>query len=82
MLADLPGKDRGQQSFSQGFRWLLTMQNPDGGWSAFERNINHNILNEIPFADFGREGEESRSPNPRRGVPIRVGRCTTGSEGS
>lgn len=31
--------------------WLLGMQNSDGGWAAFDRDINHEILTEVPFAD-------------------------------
>ncbi len=31
--------------------WLLAMQNDDGGWAAFDRNINKDILTKIPFAD-------------------------------
>jgi squalene-hopene/tetraprenyl-beta-curcumene cyclase len=32
-------------------RWLLGMQNRDGGWAAFDRNIDHEILTKVPFAD-------------------------------
>ncbi len=32
-------------------RWLLAMQNTDGGWAAFDRDINHEILTKVPFAD-------------------------------
>lgn len=32
-------------------RWLLGMQNRDGGWAAFDRNINRELLTRIPFAD-------------------------------
>src|SRR5262249_26372614 len=31
--------------------WLLGMQNSDGGWAAFDRDINHELLTKIPFAD-------------------------------
>ena len=31
--------------------WLLGMQNKDGGWAAFDRDINREILTKIPFAD-------------------------------
>jgi squalene-hopene/tetraprenyl-beta-curcumene cyclase len=31
--------------------WLLHMQNRDGGWAAFDRNINRELLTKIPFAD-------------------------------
>ncbi len=32
-------------------RWLLGMQNRDGGWAAFDRDINRDILTKVPFAD-------------------------------
>src|SRR5439155_24657903 len=32
-------------------RWLLAMQNNDGGWAAFDRNINRELLTKVPFAD-------------------------------
>jgi squalene-hopene/tetraprenyl-beta-curcumene cyclase len=35
----------------RGVRWLLGMQNRDGGWAAFDRDVNHEILTKIPFAD-------------------------------
>jgi squalene-hopene/tetraprenyl-beta-curcumene cyclase len=31
--------------------WLLAMQNRDGGWAAFDRGINREILTKVPFAD-------------------------------
>jgi squalene-hopene/tetraprenyl-beta-curcumene cyclase len=35
----------------RGLAWLLQMQNKDGGWAAFDRDINHEILTKVPFAD-------------------------------
>jgi squalene-hopene/tetraprenyl-beta-curcumene cyclase len=35
----------------RGLNWLLHMQNQDGGWAAFDRDINHEILTKVPFAD-------------------------------
>ena len=31
--------------------WLVAMQNSDGGWAAFDRNIDNEILTKVPFAD-------------------------------
>ncbi len=36
-----------------GLRWLLTMQNPDGGWSAFEQGVDDDYVDMIPFNDMG-----------------------------
>ncbi|MHC4415379.1 MAG: squalene--hopene cyclase [Planctomycetota bacterium] len=35
----------------RGVRWLLAMQNDDGGWAAFDRTRHRRILEYIPFAD-------------------------------
>jgi squalene-hopene/tetraprenyl-beta-curcumene cyclase len=35
----------------RGTAWLLGMQNSDGGWAAFDRNINREVLTKVPFAD-------------------------------
>ncbi len=35
----------------RGARWLLAMQNNDGGWAAFDRTRDRKILEHIPFAD-------------------------------
>ena len=35
----------------RGLRWLLGMQNRNGGWAAFDRNVDHEILTKVPFAD-------------------------------
>jgi squalene-hopene/tetraprenyl-beta-curcumene cyclase len=35
----------------RGLHWLLGMQNRDGGWAAFDRDINREILTKVPFAD-------------------------------
>jgi squalene-hopene/tetraprenyl-beta-curcumene cyclase len=35
----------------RGLRWLLAMQNRDGGWAAFDRDVNRELLTRVPFAD-------------------------------
>jgi squalene-hopene/tetraprenyl-beta-curcumene cyclase len=34
-------------------RWLLAMQCRNGGWAAFDRDNDRQILTKIPFCDFG-----------------------------
>ncbi len=34
-----------------GLRWLLAMQCKDGGWAAFDKDNNRDILCKVPFAD-------------------------------
>jgi squalene-hopene/tetraprenyl-beta-curcumene cyclase len=31
--------------------WLLAMQNRDGGWAAFDADIDNEVLTKVPFAD-------------------------------
>ena len=38
-------------AIDRGVRWLLAMQNRDGGWAAFDRNNNREFLRYAPFAD-------------------------------
>jgi squalene-hopene/tetraprenyl-beta-curcumene cyclase len=45
------GCSAGKSPASRGIQWILTMQNDDGGWAAFDRTINRPILESIPFAD-------------------------------
>jgi squalene-hopene/tetraprenyl-beta-curcumene cyclase len=40
-----------QAAMDRGLRWLLAMQNSDGGWAAFDRGCHHEFLNHVPFAD-------------------------------
>jgi len=36
---------------SRGMHWLVSMQSSNGGWAAFDRDNDMEILNRIPFAD-------------------------------
>lgn len=38
-------------AIERGKNWVLAMQNPNGGWAAFDRDCTHEILTYIPFAD-------------------------------
>jgi squalene-hopene/tetraprenyl-beta-curcumene cyclase len=46
-----PEPDRLQGAIRRGLSWLLSMQNSDGGWGAFDHENNRQFLNHIPFAD-------------------------------
>jgi squalene-hopene/tetraprenyl-beta-curcumene cyclase len=40
------------EAAGRGWRWVEAMHSSDGGWAAFDRNNNKQILGEVPFADF------------------------------
>ncbi len=46
---DLMG--RTAAAVDRGTKWLLALQNDDGGWGAFDRNNNRRFLCHVPFAD-------------------------------
>ncbi|MDH5682003.1 MAG: squalene--hopene cyclase [Spirochaetota bacterium] len=40
------------EAFKIGVLWLISMQNDDGGWGAFERNVDKDIMNYLPLNDL------------------------------
>ena len=46
-----PDAERMQAAVRRGVQWLISMQNRDGGWGAFDRDNNRKLLCNIPFAD-------------------------------
>ena len=40
-----------QGAVARGQAWLLAMQNRDGGWGAFDKDCDNEVLTYIPFAD-------------------------------
>ncbi len=44
-------EERRQAAAGRAVRWLLGMQNPDGGWASFDRRCDCEVLTFIPFAD-------------------------------
>ncbi|HET7108741.1 MAG TPA: squalene--hopene cyclase [Candidatus Acidoferrum sp.] len=46
-----PEEKRMEAALRRGVQWLLSMQNRDGGWGAFDRDNDRQILCNIPFAD-------------------------------
>jgi len=58
ILALLPSEARSPKrkevtrAIDLGVAWILGMQGSDGGWGAFDRDNDQQILNQIPFADL------------------------------
>ncbi|WP_199622667.1 squalene--hopene cyclase [Paenibacillus alkalitolerans] len=48
-----------RDAWNRGLHWLLSMQNADGGWPAFEKNTDKRILTWIPI-----DGSKSTSIDP------------------
>ena len=46
-----PDEKRMAGAMRRGIQWLLSMQNRDGGWGAFDRDNDRRLLCNIPFAD-------------------------------
>src|SRR6266436_3544127 len=46
-----PDEARMEAAMRRGVQWLLSMQNRDGGWAAFDRDNDSKFLCNIPFAD-------------------------------
>ena len=46
-----PDSARMEAAMRRGIQWLLSMQNRDGGWGAFDRDNDGKFLCNIPFAD-------------------------------
>ncbi|SDH48358.1 squalene--hopene cyclase [Alteribacillus bidgolensis] len=42
------------QTWDRAVHWLLSMQNNDGGWPAFEKNVNKSILQWLPVEGGGK----------------------------
>ena len=49
---DLPAVQK-DVSIQRGLDWMLSMQNNDGGWGAFDKNNDLELVNKIPFSDHG-----------------------------
>ncbi len=48
---DYPDRARMEQAVRRGLAWLVSMQNCDGGWGAFDRDNDRRVFTQVPFAD-------------------------------
>ncbi len=48
---DFPDQPRMEYAIRRGLAWLLSMQNPDGGWGAFDKDNDCRVFTQVPFAD-------------------------------
>ena len=48
---DWPTAGGPRRRAAAGTDWLLAMQNRDGGWAAFDVDIDNEVLTKVPFAD-------------------------------
>jgi squalene-hopene/tetraprenyl-beta-curcumene cyclase len=44
---------RADEAIARAVRWLLGMQSKDGGWGAFDADNDRQLVNKLPFCDFG-----------------------------
>jgi squalene-hopene/tetraprenyl-beta-curcumene cyclase len=51
----LPNRRAGQAeaAIQRGVRWMVGMQSKDGGWGAFDADNTRQLVNKLPFCDFG-----------------------------
>ena len=59
---------RKQEAIDRALRWLLTMQNKDGGWGSFDRDCDKQCLTQIPFADHNAMIDPSTTDITARGL--------------
>ncbi|MEM7354179.1 MAG: squalene--hopene cyclase [Acidobacteriota bacterium] len=69
-----PAEDvRRLEAIDRGRQWLLAMQNDDGGWGAFDKGCDRQILSYIPFADHNAMIDPSTSDVTSRSLEALVG---------
>jgi len=46
-----PNRERRDEVYQRGMRWMMGFQCRDGGWAAFDKDCTKSILEMVPFAD-------------------------------
>jgi len=46
-------EERAERAIDRGIQWLIGMQSKDGGWGAFDADNVTDLVNKLPFCDFG-----------------------------
>ena len=65
---------------TRGVQWLLAMQNDDGGWGAFDRGCDRELLTYVPFADHNAMIDPSTSDVTSRAVEAIAAHAGVGHE--
>lgn len=50
-------------AWNRGLQWLLSMQNDDGGWPAFEKNVDLAVLARLPFREARSAATDPSTPD-------------------
>jgi squalene-hopene/tetraprenyl-beta-curcumene cyclase len=61
-------RERAADALAEAHRWHLSMQNKDGGWGAFDRGCDKEILTHVPFADHNAMVDPSTADLTARGI--------------
>ncbi|MFY9610602.1 MAG: squalene--hopene cyclase [Blastocatellia bacterium] len=67
-FSDPRQQNRKLEAMDRGMRWVLSMQNRDGGWASFDKDCDEQFLTQIPFADHNAMIDPSTSDITGRGV--------------
>lgn len=65
-------EQRRRQAIERGLAWLRAMQNRDGGWAAFDRGCDREILTYVPFADHNAMIDPSTADITARLIDVMV----------
>ncbi len=71
---DYPDRKRLENAARRGLSWLLSMQNRDGGWGAFDHDNDCRVFTQVPFADHNAMIDPSTADVTARVLEC-LGRC-------